>query len=946
MVQIRGLALMRPFVPALSLLASCSPTMGRCESNVVFDDAGDALSVDAPGWSLVLDKRTGAIRSIKDRRAKDILLRGSENLWAIERHKQPDLIASEFSMQAEWAGYDDRLTLKYEGPAAHVTITCQAADQGPLWLAAVEMRQGTMLGWRFPDSIEFDVASLRHFVMPDNLGLAFSRSFFQGDAGVERKMLANQGLLRVAGDRCQMRPVEDAPVAARPGKDAEGWLPAWYRSELANWKVTANRCPTAGVHDLDLVETEHGVWLSGYQLGGWGWLFRFGGMLQASDSRAQMASVIATLAKIHATPPTSAGDVPIPADLVGRPPSAWPGSPRKIGILVGRPSSTPGSRQPQGADSLTAELGRMPWLRDSKLQLVPLRDTEEVKAALMQPRRWFAVINLVREAIPADSEADVTPMLNAVRSYVRNGGVWWDAGGGYSFFHAIVPAQNAVFRTSNRHFCDFAALESEYGRWSLFGIQSPGEIYVPPEAKVESIGPPAARVGRYTHRFHVWGTPDGPIRIPAQQMVLGTPHRDVLAELAKRNQYHRTLTDKASPELVERLKRSILLKVTGRSLTRSTRIAEQLPYPVLFHVADYLYGGFDKQYPDHLPPNPQVGTPEELSRLIQVCQDKGHLFMPYTNPSWWCTNPPGPTFQRVGDAPLSRDLQGDVYPERYGEAHTQGFSICAWHEEVKAANRTTRRQFTHEYPVDVLFQDQVGARGTKWDTNAAAPHPGAYLEGIHRIAQEDSHFVPLGTEDGHARLINYEAIFSGLSWPWLPNEPRHPRVLYSDLWPQRSWKIEPLALFLAHDKVLFYHHDLGGFVRDRLDLSMTLVMGYGLSWWTLTDSPSDAERDWLERLCRLQAAIGPRCAGRSLVAFDYLAPEVIRSRWDDLEITANLADTAWKIDASTVIAPRGFLARSADLEAGVLQGKDRRCVWTIKELNGSAWQHWSAGPEL
>ena len=149
-------------------------------------------------------------------------------------------------------------------------------------------------------------------------------------------------------------------------------------------------------------------------------------------------------------------------------------------------------------------------------------------------------------------------------------------------------------------------------------------------------------------------------------------------------------------------------------------------------------------------------------------------------------------------------------------------------------------------------------------------------------------------------------MFCGLSWPWLPNRPSRGRVLYEDLWPLASWRIEPLALFLAHDKAFFYHHDLGGFVRNRRDLSITLAMGYGLSWWTRTEGPSPAERDWIERLCRVQAAVGPRCAGLPLAEFDYLAPEVIRSRWGDLEIVANLTAETWKVDAETELAPEGF----------------------------------------
>jgi hypothetical protein len=393
-------------------------------------------------------------------------------------------------------------------------------------------------------------------------------------------------------------------------------------------------------------------------------------------------------------------------------------------------------------------------------------------------------------------------------------------------------------------------------------------------------------------------------------------------------------------------------------LKESAKTADQLPFPVLFHVAEYLRGGFDRQYPDHLPPNPKVGTPEDLSALIRACRENGHLFMPYTNPTWWCVNPKGPTFEKHGAAPLSRDLDGKVYPESYGASTVQGYAVCAWHPAVRAANDTIREQFTQQYPVDVLFQDQVGARGPRWDTNPASPHPGAYLEGIHRIARFDSEFVPLGTEDGNDRLINYETMFCGLSWPWLPNRPSRARVLYEDLWPRKSWRIEPLALFLAHDKAFFYHHDLGGFVRNRRDVSMTLVMGYGLSWWTHAANPSQAERDWIERLCRLQAAIGPRCAGQPLEEFDYLTPEVIYSRWRGLNVIANLTsqpwtvdeDTApWLVDVDTVIAPEGFLAHSPDLEAGIFVrhgGKDfgPNGAWLIREKRAEEWSEWSADP--
>ena len=199
-------------------------------------------------------------------------------------------------------------------------------------------------------------------------------------------------------------------------------------------------------------------------------------------------------------------------------------------------------------------------------------------------------------------------------------------------------------------------------------------------------------------------------------------------------------------------------------------------------------------------------------------------------------------------------------------------------------------------------------------------------------------------------MINWETLFCGLSWPWLPNRPSRGRVLYEDLWPERAWRIEPLALLLAHDKVLFYHHDLGGFVRNRRDLSVTLAMGYGLSWWVHARTISERERDWIDRLCRVQAAVGPRCAGRALDEFEYLAPEVIRSRWGDLVVVANLSDTPWPVDDRTAIAPEGFRARSPDIEAGIFVRRaamveDLAERWVIRERNSSGWTEWSADSE-
>ncbi|MFR6033877.1 MAG: hypothetical protein ACLUKN_12285 [Bacilli bacterium] len=44
-------------------------------------------------------------------------------------------------------------------------------------------------------------------------------------------------------------------------------------------------------------------------------------------------------------------------------------------------------------------------------------------------------------------------------------------------------------------------------------------------------------------------------------------------------------------------------------------ISDQLPSPCIVHTSSYLKGGFDKEYPDHVPPRESLGLPKNL-RLI------------------------------------------------------------------------------------------------------------------------------------------------------------------------------------------------------------------------------------------------------------------------------------------------------------------------------------------
>jgi hypothetical protein len=167
--------------------------------------------------------------------------------------------------------------------------------------------------------------------------------------------------------------------------------------------------------------------------------------------------------------------------------------------------------------------------------------------------------------------------------------------------------------------------------------------------------------------------------------------------------------------------------------TQLTARLSDLPAPALLHFEEYLSGGFDKEYPDHLPrTHPSFGTVAQFTNFLAQARARNQLTMPYTNPTFWGVDPKGPTFLATNDAPLLVNLDGSYnYEEYFGEG---GMTVTPWHPAVQAANRNTRNQFLTNYPVDVLFQDQVGARTWQYDINPAAPTPYAYIGGVAAIA--------------------------------------------------------------------------------------------------------------------------------------------------------------------------------------------------------------------
>ena len=336
-----------------------------------------------------------------------------------------------------------------------------------------------------------------------------------------------------------------------------------------------------------------------------------------------------------------------------------------------------------------------------------------------------------------------------------------------------------------------------------------------------------------------------------------------------------------------------------------------LPSPALIHPVAFGPGGFDATDPDVLPPDASVGSLDDLRSAFAAAQARGDLVMPYLNVSWW--SPDSPTVQQLpaGTTPAGLSvLDSAGTPASENFSGVDGLIVSPSVPFVRERVQTEIGRWQTDAPADCLFFDQIGARPWRYDFNPAATSPLDYYDGWLSL------FAPysdrcLMVEDGWDRL---GASFSGMDSSLMLMQREFD---WLDVRFGKTWDTFPLALWLLHDKVLMYQHDLfdGTFTADPEILTWNLAYGYMLSynWSAGLDGP------WLGIVTAFQQALGPHYAGAALTGYSQLADGVTETRFGTYSVIADRTTTPYTVDGVT-IAPGGFLARTDDgsLVAGEL----------------------------
>ncbi len=479
-------------------------------------------------------------------------------------------------------------------------------------------------------------------------------------------------------------------------------------------------------------------------------------------------------------------------------------------------------------------------------------------------------------------------------------------------------------------FSDFLAMETPE-RTVAFGVAQDGSIFQPANQVLSTLEP--GRTARFEHEIPVY-VPRGAASDTATfAWWVGPDPRAVLNEYAKANGFDRIprLLQRIDRVLYARLQRMALLKVGfGRPLedpepgenvfTAAARRLASLPAPMLLHPVTYWEPPgrgpepdriFDKNYPNFLPANAEFGGNDGFRDFVKLVRRRGHYVMPYTNVTAWDRDAKG--FEAWGDG-IAVLLPSGARATGWGM-----LSACMSHPTVRRVSTNLWTRFRDEIGVDLIFEDQVGARSFVFDLNPEAVHPAGYNESMLRHAEETQEILPMYTERGFDALTPYVSGFCGIElglactrfmrgWKW------------DGAYGEGSWEVWPLAEFLMHDRAFFYHHDLGQFVFDRWDLGWSLARGTHLQTYL---GGSD---DWLWIVALLQQQAGATFAGEPLERFETIAPEVTESVFGrDTRIVVNHSrENAYTVDERTVLPPGGFLLVSDGQKRRVVAGWTRR----------------------
>lgn len=716
------------------------------------------------------------------------------------------------------------------------------------------------------------------------------------------------------------------------GKHAKSWIGSGmlkkYSDAEAVWRINTN----GKNDDIVLLSTSEGrPFLTGARLGGKGALFTFNGHFNDpyfTRDIAYIASDVALNARQYARSAKSQSSRIIVVDFKG----------------VG--------------DSKE-------WVRHFKKIFGGGIETVDtfggVKAALKDPRTLF-IANPLAEAMPC-AKADAVEMTELIKAFVQRGGYWFDTHRS-SFYYSIVkkPVYSRISSRVPAGIADFYHFDLSGGIFALYTVQpnvqsnnyeNVGEALLPVSFSVFG----DARGGHFERVSMAYVEKGGGYKYPTLRLNFGKSVQKSVDAFCADNKLSKTYDQKLDAQLADRFKNGVMFYVGARTVDDLNKAIAALPKNNVVHITSYLHGGFDKQYPVHLPPRESFATPEQFRKCIDDMRASGHLFMPYVNNTWWCDDPKSWFFEKYGRAPISLYKNKSEMREQYGK--NVGWQVSMWHPDVRRACDMIVDEFTKDYPCDILFQDQTGARSFTIDFNPSAPSPNHYMDGLAAAAKRDSKRVPLSTEDGWWGIADAEVQFCGMTFGMF-DSPNVPPWSWNQIWkayPKSGVKIANLVGAFFHDKLSLSHHDLGSGLHMRKHVSMTLGIGYTMMMHgNVRTYTENAERmEFAKWLDVLQKNVVSKYIGKKMRRFSHkwrdvskdIDDGIYRAKYGDIKVVANMSEFPLE-EKNAAISAGGFQASGDGVYAGIVDSLGgiaggEGCGYAVNTASKKVWIYHDSG---
>jgi hypothetical protein len=882
-------------------------------------------------YEIIFDKTNGdivCIRNLEKRLLPIVSGNGGRGLWILKFRSGKALASQDFfgqdgyAMQYAFEG-NHSLRLTYSSPRAMVFIHVTALGKNFDFHMRISGSSEDVLTISLPASVDFMPSAIKRVIFPNELGISLQPEFYvkkEQPVLWTSQQLGPVPLTAVAGLTCLVLPEDGIPVPLTIPRKSRFWM----GDSLADvWEKSVHVVsrPIVQAASEVFISSPHGPLFAGFPVGK-GSLLCFAGKINLSERKLVLETtgrIVSALLQQGIKSVKTAMKQVVLLDMDHGPLTlGWSEIPVK-----------------DWREQLPVCINRT-LARNNPFAIV---NSVEGLLDKLSDKETAVVVNPYGESFPVGTYG-WEKITAAIRKFIERGGIWVTTGG-YPFFNELQPSYFMnMLVTYPYAFADFIHLDAVNGTLNLYSIQKDGGgIFMP--AVLNTYGDKnGGHAGRSWSAFISKGAT---FTMPVVRFQLGESVEKGLGMYARANGFTTTLKEKMPGKVLQKWKSSVIYKYAGGTLKDQLQMLDKIPAPGILHLWDFLKGGFDKEYPDILPPNTEKGTSGELKDLMHHARELGHLVMPYTNPTWWGDQPKGTTFKKNGNEALLITLDSQYSREQYG-ANT-GWNISPWHPEVIAAEERKVFDFSHAYPADILFEDQVGARSwVIYDINPASPVPYAYQQGLINLAARAAESKPLATEQGYDRLINVETEFCGLTWQLVPFHTLPGwldwwLVPYKDQMKKADWQFFPMALYITRGKTFFTHHLGGPMVQNAETLSWTLLLGYQLieelSPFSLKEQTTI---DWLKYISHVQKVISFQYMGKPLTFFHYIQGSgnsaVIESCFGNLRIIANLTDKPY-VDGNIHIAPKGFYASSPTADAGILISNDtssgNKYYWFIKE---------------